>query len=140
LRKIQANGSKKPARFVLVAQNPNFLHDPDNYSGIPREDLLIHKAREAEMRSAEMRAQQAAQEMAECTFAPAVNHRGRATTAGNAGPDPAQVPPRSEILYQHFLRKKAAFDQGQLLEKTSLDKEVEEHCTFQPQVELVKIW
>jgi hypothetical protein len=140
LRKIQANGSKKPARFVLVAQNPNFLHDPDNYSGIPREDLLIHKAREAEMRSAEMRAQQAAQEMAECTFAPAVNHRGRATAAGNAGPDPAQVPPRSEILYQHFLRKKAAFDQGQLLEKTSLDKEVEEHCTFQPQVELVKIW
>jgi hypothetical protein len=102
----------------------------DDQRPMNREDLLLHKARAAEDRAAVARQRKAQEEMAECTFAPVINQNYS---------DPDKDPdynsqPRSELLYQNYLRKKAASDEGFVLHKTTLDQEVEVHCTFKPQL------
>jgi hypothetical protein len=105
----------------------------DEQQPMNREDLLLHKARAAEDRAAVARQRKAQEEMAECTFAPVINQYYPDMDKDGGG-DPGSSQPRSELLYQNYLRKKAANDEGFVQHKTTLDQEVEVHCTFKPQL------
>lgn len=117
--------------------DPNTRRMQQGHEPLNREDLLLEKARAAEDRAAAARQRKAEEEMAECTFAPVINHYYYQEAAegevGSAVLGGAQQP-RSELLYQNYLRKKAATDEGFIQQKTTLDQEVEAHCTFQPQI------